>query len=57
MTGWPRSLMARRWEGEMKEVLVAARALIAEREHWCQGELAQDNLGLRVPPQDSTAVC
>jgi hypothetical protein len=28
-----------------KEVLIAARALIADREHWTQGTYARDNVG------------
>jgi hypothetical protein len=40
-----------------KEILIAARALIADREDWCQGALAQDNLGIEVRPESEEAVC
>jgi hypothetical protein len=40
-----------------KEILTAARALIADRDSWCQGALAQDNLGIEVRPESEEAVC
>lgn len=38
------------------EVLTAARALIAEPEHWCRGTYARDKAGVKVSPRSPDAV-
>lgn len=41
----------------VKEALIQARALIADIDHWCQGEHAQDNAGGAARFDDETAHC
>lgn len=40
-----------------KEILIKARELIADPEHWIQGVNAQDADESEVDPEDETAVC
>ncbi len=40
---------------EVHDVLLAARALIAEPEHWCKGVEARDERGVEVAPTDPDA--
>jgi hypothetical protein len=37
-------------------ILERARALIADKNHWCRGSLAKDVRGRQVDPWDTTAV-
>jgi hypothetical protein len=39
----------------MNQILIRARELIADPEHWLQGDYAEDNLGIGVLPWDPDA--
>lgn len=41
----------------IKQILIDARALIADKEHWIQDDQAQDNAGASVEPCDKEAYC
>jgi hypothetical protein len=43
-------------KAEIKEELVATRAVLSERGSWCQGTLARDKQGHRANPKGPTAV-
>jgi hypothetical protein len=38
------------------QIVESARALIADQEHWCRGELARDARGMGVCPLSDSAV-
>lgn len=40
-----------------KQVLIEARALIADIEHWCQEDYAQDDCGVGLLPNSEHAYC
>jgi hypothetical protein len=39
-----------------RQILERARALIADKDHWCRGSLAKDVRGRQVDPWDKTVV-
>ena len=39
-----------------RQILKRARALIADKNHWCRGSLARDVRGRQVDPWETTAV-
>lgn len=41
----------------VKEQLTAAKTLIADPKHWVKGEIARNDDGERVEPDDAKAVC
>jgi hypothetical protein len=38
------------------QIVESARALIADEEHWCRGELARDARGMGVCPMSDSAI-
>ncbi|WP_439398573.1 DUF6197 family protein [Bradyrhizobium sp. PMVTL-01] len=41
----------------IKQIIIDARALIADKEHWIQDETAQDRDGASCEPNDTQAYC